>query len=283
MTVALIYCDHNFIISAHAGPNDYKDHLVNLARDGTLSYVLSTWHWLEMARDRDRARGLSVAAFADYLTPRWFFERRNVQRREVEHRFFEFVELPHQQQPVMGNLAEAIADLTGASLGEASQYRDSRDFVLHMQTLGEDHPLQVNIRQNFEAHRQNGEGYRTGRITDEMVKCLDKICIGGLLPLQTPSGAAVDRNTKDEFLRSCNNNQFPSFAVEAAYSLDGWRTGRVLNDRAFRDSQHVVAIPYVEYFVTDDESFAAAIRRVAEQLPFLKAEVVTKAELDRRF
>jgi hypothetical protein len=179
--VALLYCDHNFIISAHDGPNEYKDHLVSLTRGGTVSYVLSTWHWLEMARDSDAARGLSVAGFADSLTPLCFFERRGVQRREVEHGFFEFLGLSPQRQSVIGTLAEAIADLTGASLQAASHYRDSPAFVRHMQTLGENHPLQVAIRMNFEAQRQNGEGYRTGRITDEMVKCLDKIAIGNLL------------------------------------------------------------------------------------------------------
>ena len=137
-----------------------------------------------------------------------------------------------------------------------------------MQTLGDDHPLQISIRNNFEAQRQNSEGYRTGRITDEMVKCLDTICIGNLLPSKTPAGVAIAREKKDEFLRSCTNNQFPSLAVEAAFTLEGWRTERVLNDRAFRDSQHVVAIPYVDLFVTDDGSLVSAIGRVAAQASF---------------
>jgi hypothetical protein len=116
-----------------------------------------------------------------------------------------------------------------------------------------------------------------------MVKYLDKIAIGNLLPSQTPAGVVIDRDNKDRFLQSCNNHQFPCFAVEALYSLDGWRTGRLLTDRAFRDSQHVVAIPYVQYFVTDDLSFAAAIKRVAGQLPFPTAEIITRADFDRRF
>ncbi len=169
----LIYCDQNFVVSPHDGLNDYKNDLRRLASSGTVNFVLSTWHWLEMARDRDTVRGSSVAAFVDSLTPRWFFERRGVQRREVEHAFFGFVGLSHQQQSGIGSLAEAIADLTGTTLQIASNYRNSRAFVQHMQTLGDDHPLQISIRNNFEAQRQNSEGYRTGRITDEMVKCLD--------------------------------------------------------------------------------------------------------------
>jgi hypothetical protein len=278
-----VYCDHNFVVSAHDGQDEYKNRLRELSAIGKVSFVLSTWHWLEMARDKDESRGLSVAAFADSLTPEWFFERLNVQRREVEHAFFRSLDLPHQQQPCIGGLAEAIADLTGATPELASNYRDSGAFVRHMHALGDNHPINAIIDQNFVKQRLNGEAYRAGRITDEMLRCLDKICIGSLLPCQTPQGTPIDRATKDKFLQSCSNNEFPSWAVEAAFSLDGWQMGRVLNDRAFRDSQHVVSIPYVDFFVTDDGSFESAIKRIAGQLPFRTAETISKAEFDQRF
>jgi hypothetical protein len=236
-----------------------------------------------MARDRDADRGLSVAAFADSLMPRWFFERRNVERQEVVEVFFDFLGLPQQRKSVIGSLPEAIADLTGTTLQIARNYRDSAAFVRHMQALPDDHPINVNIRNNSEKQRLNGKAYRAGRITDEMLRCFDKIYIGGLLPDRTPAGLAIDRATKDRFLQHCSNSNFPSWAVEAAFSLDAWNTGRVLNDRAFRDSQHVVAIPYVEFFVTDDASLAGAIRRVVATLPFGTARIISQAEFDQRF
>jgi hypothetical protein len=279
----MVYCDHNFVIAAHDAGNEYHDHLRDLASTNRLKFVLSTWHWLELARDNNAARGLSVAAFADSLTPLWFFERRNVQRREVEYKFFVSLGLSPTPPSMIGSLAEAIADLTGATLHIASKYRDSRAFVQYMQTLDGNHPINLSIRDGFEKQRQNGEAYRAGRITDEMLRCLDKILIGGLLPGQTPAGAAIDRATKDKFLLSCNNNDFPCWAVESALSLDGWQTGRILNDRAFRDSQHVIALPYVDIFITDDGQLTAAIQRVAATLPFRTAEVITRAEFDTRF
>jgi hypothetical protein len=225
----------------------------------------------------------TVAAFAYSLTPRWFFERRSVQRREVEYKFFAFLGLSPPPPSMIGSLAEAITDLTGTTLQIEGNYRDSRAFVQYMQTLDETHPINLSLRDNFEKQRQNGEAYRAGRITDEMLRCLDKILIGGVLPGQTPAGAAIDRATKDKFLLSCNNNDFPCWAVESAFSLDGWQTGRLLNDRAFRDSQHVVALPYVDIFVTDDGPLTAAIQRVAAKLPFHTAEIITKAEFDKRY
>ncbi len=281
--VPLVYCDHNFVVSSHDSADEYRTRLRELAVEGRVNFVLSTWHWLEMARDNDRGRGLSVAAFADSLAPRWFFDRRGVQRREVECAFWCFLDIESPQQSMIGSLGEAIADLTRTPLAIANTYGDSRAFVEHMQALGDDHPINANIRNNLEKQRQNGEAYRAGRVTDEMIRRMDRTYIGGLLPKQTPSGIVIDRMTKDNFLGSCNNNDFPSYAVEAAFSLDGWRTGRILNDRAFRDSQHVVAIPYLDTFVTDDGAFATAIRRVAGSLPFPTAEIIPKHEFDRRF
>jgi hypothetical protein len=116
-----------------------------------------------------------------------------------------------------------------------------------------------------------------------MIRCLEKILTGRLLPMATPSGRTIVTIEKDMFLRSCKNEDFPSIAVEACLSLDGWQTGRILNDRAFRDSQHVIALPYVDLFVTDDGPLTTTIRRVVTELPFRTAAVITKAEFDKRF
>jgi hypothetical protein len=282
-SVPFVYCDHNFVVVAHdAGPT-YQNHLRQLVAENKLRFVLSTWHWLEMARDPDHARGLSVAAFVDSLSPAWLFERLTIQRREVEDAFFSFLGIPHQRLPRLGSLADVLADMTGASSGITGTYRDSRAFVAHLQTLPQTHPMNVNLRNAFEAQKSNGESYRAGRLTPEMIRCLEKILIGRFLPMTIPNGRTVSTTEKDMFLRECNNEDFPSIAVEDGLSLDGWKTGRTLNDRCFRDSQHVIALPCVDLFVTDDGPLTAAIRRVVANFPFRTAEVITKGEFDQRF
>src|SRR5204862_1349776 len=102
-------------------------------------------------------------------------------------------------------------------------------------------------------------------------------------PVTTSTGEKIEESSKDKFLQSCRLDACPSTALEAALTIDGWQTGRTLNDRAFRDSQHVIALPYADLFVTDDGPLTAAIQRVAAKLSFRTAEVITKAEFDRRF
>ena len=279
----LVYCDHNFVINAYDSGAAYHDHLRALSSTDRLKFVLSTWHWLEMARDKNAARGLSVAAFADSLSPLWIFDRLTVQRWEVEEALFRLMHIEHGVPARLGSLAEVLADYTGSDIRITAGYRDSADFVSHMRTLDENHPLNTSLRGNFEAQKQNGENYRAGRLTTEMLRCLDKILIGRFLPGATPGGERIDVDTKDRLLHSCRLDDFRSIAVEGGLTLDAWQTGRILNDRAFRDSQHVVALPYVDLFVTNDAPLAAAIRRVATKLTFRTAEVITKVEFDGRF
>ncbi|SRR5229473_7266828 len=279
----MVYCDHNFVIVAHDAGGSYHGHLRDLVSTNRLRFVLSTWHWLEMARDSDQVRGLSVAAFADSLSPAWLFERLNIQRREVEEAFLQFMGIALTRAPRLGSLAEVLADLTGYDSRITSTYRDSGAFVSHMRALGENHPLSASLRANFEAQKQNGENYRAGRYTPEMLRCLDNILIGRFLPLTTPKGEKIENSIKDKFLQSCRLDEFPSIAAEGGLTLDGWQTGRTLNDRAFRDSQHVMALPYVDLFVTDDGPLTNAIQRVAAKVTFRTAKVITKAEFDKRF
>jgi hypothetical protein len=281
--VHLVYCDHNFIVYGHDASNDYQEGLRRLVSDGKVNFAVSTWHWLEMARDKDLSRGLSVAEFTDSLSAHWLFERRGIQRREVEHAFFDFIKIPHKKEAVIGSMAEAIADLVGTDIKTASRYPDSRAFVAHLQTLGDSHPLESNIRKNFEVQRQNAEAYRTGKYTQEMLQRVDRMSIENLLPGKTPAGVVVGREERANFLDSCGIADFPGIAVEDALTKDGWQTNRVLNDRAFRDSQHVIAIPYVDLFVTDDVVLSNAIGRIKSQFAFATAGVITRAEFDRLF
>jgi hypothetical protein len=129
-SVPLVYCDHNFVVTAHDAGQSYHDHLRELVCQNRVRFILSTWHWLEMARDPDRARGLSVAAFADSLCPGWLFERLTVQQREVEDEFFRsFLGIPHTRLPRLGSLADVLADLNKVSTAITGNYQGSRAFV----------------------------------------------------------------------------------------------------------------------------------------------------------
>jgi hypothetical protein len=86
-----VFCDLNFIVTAHQGPDAYKQHLQQLGGAGTVTFVLSPMHWAEAAEDADPVRGAAKADFMDALQPRWIYERRAIQRREATAAFFRFL------------------------------------------------------------------------------------------------------------------------------------------------------------------------------------------------
>ena len=146
----LFYCDQNFVIRAHDSPEIYRKHIQELASAETVTYVLSPWHWVDMAEDADVPRGMSVADFVDSLRPAWMYDRRNIQEEEVSSAFFQFVPLQIEPPQMIGRIGDVIFELTGVR-----EDRDTRAFVTHLRTVEADHPLRSNLRNAFATNQKN--------------------------------------------------------------------------------------------------------------------------------
>ena len=83
---AFVYLDYNFLASAHDSDEAYRTRL--RAASQRVTFVLSAWHHVEMARDSDEMRSYSVADFADSLKPMWLYERRSLHLREFKVQLF---------------------------------------------------------------------------------------------------------------------------------------------------------------------------------------------------
>lgn len=271
------FCDLNFIITAHQEPDAYKQHLRQLAGAGTVTFVLSPMHWAEAAEDANPVRGAAKADFMDSLLARWIFERRSVQRREVTAAFFRFLKIQAVPQTI-GSVVDVIADLAGVRAE-----RTSRDFVAHLRGIGQNHPLEQSLRQAFDSNRVNGERFRAGKLSPDFLRRMEKRYIQGLLPAQTPAGIVIDGDSKRQFLDGSRLTDFPAFAVESLATYDSWRENRQMNRNNFMDQQHLMALPYVDFFLTDDARLRALVGRISPGLPFPIATLLTKADFDARY
>src|SRR6267378_1821880 len=186
----LIFCDANFIVTAHQGPDAYKEHLRRLAAAGTVTFVLSPMHWIEAAEDNDAARGTAKADFMDSLNARWLFERRNVQRQEVAASFFRFLQVPSDPPQMIATVSDVIADLAGVPAE-----RNSRDFVAHLRGIGPNHPLEQSLQQAFDSNRVNGDRFRAGQLNPDFLRRMEQLYVQQILPDQTPAGVVVDENS----------------------------------------------------------------------------------------
>ncbi len=243
-----VFCDLNFIVTAHQGPDAYKQHLRQLAGAGTVTFVLSPMHWAEAAEDADPVRGAAKADFMDSLLARWIFDRRSEQRKEATAAFFRFLKA-----------------------------------VAHLRGIGQNHPLEQSLQQAFDSNRVNGDRFRAGQLDANFLRRTEKLYIQGLLPAQTPAGVVIDGDSKRRFLDGSQLTDFPAFAVESLATYDSWRENRQMNRNNFMDQQHLMALPYVNFFLTDDARLRALVGRISPGLPFPIATLLTKADFDARY
>jgi hypothetical protein len=254
LTVPFVFCDLNFIITSHQEPDAYKQHLQQLAGAGTVTFVLTPFHWAEAAEDANPVRGAAKADFMDSLLARWIYERRAIQRKEATAVFFRFLRVQADPPQMIGSVADVIADLVGAPAE-----RRSRAFVAHLRTIGQNHPLRQSLEQAFDSNRVNGERFRAGELTPDFLCRMEKLYVRGLLPTQTPAGIVIDEDSKGRFLDGSRLTDFPAFAVESLATYDTWRENRQMNRNNFMDQQHLMALPYVDFFLTDDARLRALV------------------------
>lgn len=274
----LIFCDVNFIVTAHQETEAYKQHLIELATAGTVTFVLSPMHWVEAAEDNNAARAESKANFMDALQPSWLYERISIQRKEVADAFFRFLGIPAAPPQMATAVCNVIADLVGYPA-----QRNSRDFVAHLRGIGPNHPLEQSIGQAFESNRINGERFHNRMLTQTFLRRMERLLIQRLLPTQTPAGVVIDENSKQQFLNSCQLTDFPALALETKATYDSWHLRRQMNRNNFMDQQHTMALPYVQHFLTDDKQLRGLIGRISAGMPFPVATLLRRTEFDTQY
>ena len=273
-----VFCDLNFIVTAHQETAAYKQVLQRLSGAGAVTFVLSPMHWTEAAEDRNVSRGVAKADFMDSLQARWIYERRSVQGKEVAAVFFQYLGIQVDPPQVLADVTDVVADLAGVRAE-----RNSRDFVAHLQGIGHSHPLARSLQQAFDSNRVNGERFRSGQLDAGFLRRTEKLNIRSLLPEQTPVGLVIPDDCKKGFLERSHLNDFPALAIETLATYDAWRENRQMNRNNFMDQQHLMALPYVDFFLTDDSRLRALIARISPSLPFPLAALLTKVDFDARY
>jgi hypothetical protein len=141
----------------------------------------------------------------------------------------------------------------------------------------------VSIRDNFKAQESNRQHYQSGELTALDFHRLEQVYLRSIMPKQLPSGAPLNERFMRNFVEHCRIELLPCIAVEMAVSRDAWIHNRALTDRAFRDLQHVIAVPYVDYFVTNDLTMTSVLHRVLPRMPFRFATIIDKSQFDAHF
>lgn len=96
-------------------------------------------------------------------------------------------------------------------------------------------------------------------------------------------GIQIDDATKRTFLKRISIPDHPAIVIELEMMKDRLSLGRQLKDNDALDQQHTMALPYVDFFVTDDRKLRKIIERVVRAVRFPTATVLGKEQFDAQF
>ena len=125
--------------------------------------------------------------------------------------------------------------------------------------------------------------FRRGKLTSALAAKVERLYIRQLLPNQTPADEVIDEATKDNFVQQTQLDDFPAVTIENRATRDNWTHKRPLSRNNFVDQQHIIALPYVDYFLTEDKKLRSLIARITAKLPFHGATLMRKAEFDNAY
>jgi hypothetical protein len=133
------------------------------------------------------------------------------------------------------------------------------------------------------ANNKNIDLFRQGKLTSSLAGKVERLYVRQLLPERTPAGLVIDEGTKDNCVKQIELDNFPAVAIENRATRDNWKHKRRLSRNNFVDQQHIIALPYVDYFLTDDKKLRSLITRIGSNLPFHAAALMKKAEFDKSY
>jgi hypothetical protein len=275
-----IYCDHNFLIAIRDTDDFYLERLIGLVDAKRLRFVLSLWSLVEIARISDESRRVELAAIADHIRPGWLPERRHLHAHEIGAEFFTAMQIPHERPATIRSLKEVAAE-TCETVIPVGQEFSAVQFV----SLIRDNrsPIESTILQNQK--EWNSDPWPQGEAEiDKYLRPAVAAYIAELIPHTTPAGLAIAPQLQADFLPRMAFQRFPSIVVETALIRESRKSGLQRNASSFMDFQYgVVALPYTDVFVTDDQKLRSLIERCRPHFQFVIAKVMSKAEFEREF
>jgi hypothetical protein len=166
----LTYLDQNALIELGrmARNSDFRKKLDSAIESSFLSAVVSSWHLIETAHTSNLANAIELAEFIDSLRPSWLFERRDIQKLDVEEDFYRFLRLDYPTKLRVTTRSAAFATLNNQK--DAPKFDiASRDFV--KQWI--ERPKQLRVLE--EVYKKNAENLsrlreltKQGKLTEEI-------------------------------------------------------------------------------------------------------------------
>lgn len=284
-SVSLTYLDQNAVIELGrmARAPDFRKKLDTALESGSLNVVVASWHLIETARTTNLANAEELANFIDSLKPSWLFERRNIQKLDIEDDFYKFLKIEHP--------SAARVTTRSAVFAELNHQNDDPKFDIPSAVFVRQwiqHPEQLKVLE--ETYKTNAatlirlrELAKAGKITDEIRSRVNEIMVKMSLPKTTPAGLIVGHDTTIDYVSQVKGDTIPSFAIETAISEHEWISQGGVDGNTLIDKFHIIsALPYVDEIVSKDKFFHKVYPAVVKT-GHVRAKLLYNDEFFERF
>jgi hypothetical protein len=286
-----VYVDHNFLIYC-AKEAAWRKAVIGAHQSERICVILSAWHFYEYGNASGHPGTEDLIKFAEELNPKWILERGDLQQREF---IAEWNNLwdgePYGFDPIC-SLAEAGAALNRVSVQRMSRYT-IREYVASFSAPGALDTIRAELERQKDVAKFNLDKYVNDKRFDAILPITqlfyvavqiarlseikpDRVyALANELMRQQPIATQIEC-----FVYWKGLELLKAYLVEVALTLDLYPNKATLNVNRQVDRQHaIVALPYCDILVTDDDDLAKRCNRVKQRLKFKTADIITGKEL----
>lgn len=260
------YLDHNVVVGI--GNNHIALDLKSFEEKG-VRFVLSPSHWIEASRAPSLRAALRTADAMQSLRPLWLRERRSLERREVQAWLSGKANDNTAIEPLCNSTSLVATDLSG--LSGAIAIITCTQIVRYLHNKGDfRNTLEGAYKSNADWFEVNVQHVAKGQLT---AKKENEIWVAWICSIAREAGQALS----DEQLKNVDRSCFPTTLTEFEVAKENW-TRAVANPQMKLSPQRlgdvfhlVVALPYVDFVISNDSGFRSLAKAVRKRLPFRAA------------
>lgn len=262
----LAYLDNNVVVGI---ANNQTSIDLQLFKNKQVRFVLSPSHWVEAARARALSTALQTAKAMEALGPLWIRERRSLQRREVSAWLDGKPNNKEAVDAICHSTSLVANDLTG--LHGAIALITCSKIVEHLHNDGSFRNTMLGAyKSNADSFAANVKHVASGKLTTEKEKEIWSTWISNIA---MEVGTRVSAQQAATVSRAC----FPATLAEFEIAKENWARAAQnpkmrLTPQRLADVFHlVVALPYVDFVVSNDKAFRSFADMIRDRLPFKSA------------
>ena len=283
----LVYADQNFLIKCRDN-SDLRNVVIPAHKSGKATLVLSPMHFYELGTVREDLYERTIQ-FIEDVQPAWILERGDLLLHEFMCEWDRFWRQGDSEVIAVGDLAH-VASAMHRAPRLVFKGLTLRDFIEPFRDPSKNQELRDVFKSTQAVHDENRLRSRKGQMTASLLRGVNRRFVAIQLARVNERGPYLDElHARANGFLSCERcftqisifvenggvEKLKAHNVESWLTSERWQGEAKLKENRQVDRDHaVVALPYCDVFVTDDEELMKYCGLVKAKSAFTLATVI---------